>query len=400
MDKVSKPIPRFDTTSYRLDQEPLARLVQQRRTIRRQAAEDERAALAGREIEGDPFNILILNYTMKCPLACDYCCYGCSPKRTETMDKSFALDLVDQAAELGVFGQCGWTGGEPLIFYDEVLEITERMQERNLPFSMISSCYWAETREGADSVIADLARHGMAVFTATHDGSHENWVPQSYIRNAVEAALDRGVHVCLCASFYDDTLRLESMFPEFTGRLDVDFVNRVVLPDVGRAARRAITPQSYPNMATTIGAGACYKRIYHDLTVFWDGQAYPCCSIYNRATQGLSIGDLYEESLASVWDRLEGSLLYRMIKGEGFDALYDLLERIEPGLAATLPARADAVGPCHLCHLMFRDEDKARAIFDAVGRHERDQVMQLLRVVRNQAGAEAERGILMDALGN
>jgi hypothetical protein len=314
------------------------------------------------------------------------------------MAKAFALDLVDQAAELRVFGQCGWTGGEPLIFYDEVLEITARMQVHNLPFSMISSCYWAESKAAAERTIGDLARHGMAVFTATHDGSHENWVPQAYIRNAVEAALDAGVHVCLCASFYDDTLRLETLFPEFVGHPEVDFVNRVVLPDAGRTDRKKITPVSYPNLEPTSGAGACYKRIYHDLTVFWDGEAYPCCSIYNRATPGISLGNLYKEPLARIWDRLEGSLLYRMIKGEGFDALYDLLNQIDPALAATLPDPATAVGPCHLCNRIFRDPEHSRRIFDAIAQHEREEISRLLALVRHQGGEAAERAVLIESL--
>jgi hypothetical protein len=364
--------------------------------------EEQRSYIRQIPTEGDPFNILILNYTMKCPLACDYCCYSCSPKRTETMDKAFALDLVDQASELGVFGQCGWTGGEPLIYYDEVLEISARMQARNLPFSMISSCYWADSKASAERVIGDLAGLGMAVFTATHDGSHANWVPQGHIRNAVEAALDAGVHVCLCASFYDDSMRLEAMFPDLVGHPDVDFVNRVVLPDAGRTGRKSveITPASYPNLAPTVGAGACYKRIYHDLTVFWDGEAYPCCSIYNRATPGISLGNLYREPLSAVWDRLEGSLLYRLIKGEGFDALYALLQRLDPELAATLPDPGTAVGPCHLCNRIFRDPEQSRRIFDAVAAQEREEIRQMLSLVRRHSGEAAAEAVMRESLAS
>ena len=39
------------------------------------------AQALGTGVEADPFNIFILNYTMKCPLACDYCCYTCGPKQ-------------------------------------------------------------------------------------------------------------------------------------------------------------------------------------------------------------------------------------------------------------------------------------------------------------------------------
>lgn len=373
-----------------------ARVLPARRNTLRQDAATEAALRLGLDTEPDLFNILIFNYTMKCPLACNYCCYGCSPKRTETMDLKLALDLVDQAAALGVFQQCGFTGGEPLIFYDEIMTITERMRDHHLPFSMISSCYWASTPQEARRVIGDLSKRGMAVFTASHDPSHENWVPAAYVRHAVDAAMENNVHVCLCASFYDDTQRLENIFPEYVGR-GVDFVNRVVLPEVGFAAkRRGITPSSYPNAAPS--TGTCYKRVYHDMTVFWDGAVYPCCSVYNRETPRISIGNAYRDSLAELWDRLEGSLLYRVLKRSGFAELYKLVECYDPSLTALLPKASDFVGACHLCHTVFKNPVVADRIFQVVERYETDQIRAVLSHVASANGADTLRSVVEQAL--
>src|SRR5215203_5673235 len=80
---------------------------------RAQDAAAMRAMARGVELERDRQNVLVLNYTMTCPLACDFCCYASGPRRGETMDLNLALDLVDQAADLGVFGACSFTGGDP-----------------------------------------------------------------------------------------------------------------------------------------------------------------------------------------------------------------------------------------------------------------------------------------------
>lgn len=369
------------------------------RRNQRQKVDEAIAKLAGTNVETDMFNILVLNYTMRCPLSCDYCCYGCSPKRDETMSLDLALDLVDQAAELGVFTQCGFTGGEPLIFRDDVLKITERMQKRGLPFSMISSCYWASTRAEAESVIGDLARNGLAVFTATHDDSHGNWVPPEWIRHAVEAALSHGVHVCLTSSFYDDTKRLENIFPEYVG-LDVDYVNRVVLPNVGRTKKQQITPADYPN-ASAGAEGTCYKRIYHDITVFWDGEVYPCCSIYNRDTPRISVGNAYRDSLATMWDRAEGSLWLRAIKRGGFAELYELLRKLDPELASALPDPKRHVGPCDLCHSIFADAKLADRVFATIEQYETTRIRELLAAVRahnQQAGTSLVETVLKETM--
>jgi hypothetical protein len=393
-------IPVVDLESSRPNRELQAHATIRRRSLKQQEQDLLRATSAGIKPEPDLFNILILNYTMKCPLACDYCCYHCSPKRQETMDVELALDLVDQAAELGVFAQCGFTGGEALIFYDDVMRITERMQRRNLPFSMISSCYWAKTPQDARRVLGDLKAHGIDVFTATHDPSHENWVPIQYVRHAIDAALEHGVHVCLCSSFYDDTKRLEQIFPEYAGHPDIDIVNRIVLPDVGRASRRRIVKESYTNVDPMIGMGACYKRIYHDVTVFWDGEVYPCCSVYNRDTPALSLGNAYRQSLSELWDRVQGSLLLRTMKRDGFDELFRVLSHLDPELADGLPNPAKAVGACHLCHLTFRDPALAGRIHRAMEIHEREVIRTMLAEIVQSHGAKTAQRIITSTLEN
>lgn len=391
-------IPTVDRNALRPSLPLLPRGPLPQRSVRQQQHDLAAARLSGITPEPDLFNILILNYTMKCPLACDYCCYHCSPKRQETMDLRLALDLVDQGAELGVFRQCGFTGGEALIYYDDVMQLTARMQQRGMPFSMISSCYWATARAEARRVLGDLKRHGIDVFSATHDPSHENWVPVQYVRNAVEAALEFGVRVCLCSSFYDDSQRLEAIFPEYAGHPDIDIVNRVVLPDVGRSARRKITPASYANVDPVIGMGACYKRIYHDVTVFWDGEVYPCCSVYNRDTPALSLGNAYRDSLATLWDRVQGSLLLRTMKRAGFAELFALLKAHDPDLARDLPDPAQAVGACHLCHLTFRNPSLAGRIFAVMEQHERDTIRRMLARVADSNGEDASRRLIEETL--
>jgi MoaA/NifB/PqqE/SkfB family radical SAM enzyme len=56
-------------------------------------------------------DVLVLNYTLACPLSCDFCCYGCHPKRKEKMDLEAAKDLVSQAAQMDNFSSVGLTGG-------------------------------------------------------------------------------------------------------------------------------------------------------------------------------------------------------------------------------------------------------------------------------------------------
>ena len=154
-------LPIVDASRTGPDRPPPAWPAGPARTTQRQDYIATRARTRGYEIEPDLHNVLVLNYTMKCPLACDFCCFSCGPRRTETMELDLALDLVDQAARLGVFSEIGFTGGEPFAYYDEILRVSERIAQHGLPFSVISACEWATDVEEIDRKLRPLIDNGM-----------------------------------------------------------------------------------------------------------------------------------------------------------------------------------------------------------------------------------------------
>ncbi len=334
----------------------------------------ERATSRGIELDDNLHNVLVLNYTMTCPLACDFCCYASGPRRTETMDLELALDLVDQAADLGVFEACSFTGGDPFVYHDDMLLISARMAYHGLPFTAISACAWATDDATVDAMLQPLVDNGLSGFTASHDPSHEKWVPREHISRVVRRCLELGVDASISGTFYDDRLRLEAMFPEFA-RTDVTLAQRPVGPQVGRLRHRRLSRASYPN--TDFRGDTCYRRIYHDVTVFWDGEVYPCCSVYNRDTPGISYGNVYTASLRDIWHRIEGSLFLRTIKRHGFADLYSLIARLDPALAALLPDPGTTVGACHLCHQLMGDNDLSRRVHAVLDQEERRRLLRM-----------------------
>ena len=175
-------------------------------------------------------------------------------------------------------------------------------------------------------------------------------------------AAELGLRTSIYGTFYDDVTQLEDMFPDFAQDRSVALQARIVAPEVGRVRNRRPPPRSsFPH--TDFAAGdTCYKRVYHDVTVFWDGEVYPCCSVYNRQTPGISYGNVYRTPLWQIWDRIEGSLYLRTIKRSGFSELYDLLGRLDPELASELPDPDVAIGPCHLCHTLMSDTEVSRRV--------------------------------------
>jgi hypothetical protein len=319
--------------------------------------------------------VLVLNYTMACPLACDFCCYACGPRRTETMDLGLALDLVSQAADLGVFGACSFTGGDPFVYYDDMLVISARMAEHGLGFNVISACAWATDDAAVDAMLQPLIDNGLTGITASHDPSHERWVPRENVVRVVSGALRLGIRAGVFGTFYDGA-DVRDLFPEFAGVADVALESRPVGSGVGRLKH------AQPSGGALSGAGVrgdtCYRRVYHDVTVFWDGEVYPCCSVYNRATPGISYGNVYATPLRQIWQRIEGSLFLRIVKRSGFRDLYALLQRLDPTLAAALPDPASAAGACQLCNRLMSDDELSQRVHEVLAREEQRRVERLV----------------------
>ncbi len=282
------------------------------------------------------------------------------------MDKQVALDLIDQAADLGVFGEVAVTGGEPFAFYDDLVELSQRMALRSLPMHVITACAWATEDTDPAGVLGPLVANGLASLTVSHDPSHERWVSRDQVRRVVDAAVHLGLRVKIYGTFWDESSNLEQLFPEYTEAEEVALEGRLVGPQVGRRRKAAAQPSqaSHPNLQR---ADTCYRRVYHEVTVFWDGEVYPCCSVYNRETPGISYGNVFADSLGEIWNRIEGSTFLRMIKRRGYFELFAELEARAPDVWRSLPQPLAASGACHLCHLVMSDTERSaqiRAVFD------------------------------------
>jgi hypothetical protein len=337
--------------------------------------------------EGKETNVLVLNYTMACPLACDFCCYACHSGRTsQTMPLEKAISLVQQGAQLDVFSSIAFTGGEPLLFLNEIIKVSSVAQGFGLPITLATACHWASTPSAARGVINRLADVGLHRLNVSHDPSHAKFVPSTNVVNAVHAAVEREIPTYVVGTFYSASETLTNLVPELEGLPKVKLVNKFV-GKVGRAKKANITQASY-GLALALEDLCCYRRVYHDLVVFWDGKAYPCCSTFNRATPGISIGNAFDEGLRTLWSRTEGSLLLRTMKRQGFAELYKVIREMDEELYQQLPPVGQAVGPCSLCNGIFGRKELSARVKSAFEPVERAKVAHAVNVVKELIGEE------------
>ena len=279
-------------------------------------------------------DVLVLNYTMACPLQCDFCCYGCHPRRREKLDFHKAINLISEAAEMDVFSSVGFTGGEVFMFEDELISLSRHLKSKKMPFTVATAGHWASSYDKARELVDVLASNGLKRANISFDTSHAKFIPARFIVYAAKAFASLRIPVYVVGTFLDASQSLERLLPELVDQPQVRFFTKRVA-EVGRATKAHV---DYSDLDPSERATTCYRQIHHDIVVFWDGTVYPCCSTFNRATPGISVGNVYASSLKDLWARVEGSLLFRTLKREGFGALYKLLTKYDPGFASRLPS--------------------------------------------------------------
>lgn len=340
-------------------------------------------------------NVLVFNVTMQCPLRCDFCCYGCHPKREERMALDLALSLVDQAAELGVFSAAGFTGGEPMLWFDELLVVGAALQEVGLPFSVVSAAHWAEDPSEARRVVDALVDRGMYRLGMSTDPSHARFVPPAAVVNAARAAADRGIEIQVVGAFNDPEMTIERFVPDIVGLPNLR-VRTGYVAAAGRGAK--LRDRVDKDLGYVRERMRCYRPAYHDLVIFSDGAAYPCCSVYNRDAEGITLGNANTDSLRTLWERAEGQLLLRVLKRVGFGHLYDVIAELDPALRARLPELDTAGGPCLLCKKVFGDVELARDIRNAFVAYEQRTVDALLASLQDEFGPAEAANIVRSAI--
>lgn len=306
-------------------------------------------------------NVLVLNYTMTCPLSCSFCCYGCHPRRTEKMPLDRAKRLISEAAGIEAFSSVGFTGGEVFAYEDDLLELADHLATVGLPFTVATAGHWGRSKRHADDLAKALVRRGLRRANISYDTAHAEFIPAESVVNAALAMADQRIPVYVVGTFADPSQTVASLLPALTEHKGIKLINKRIAR-VGRAKK-----SDMPYMRNDNYSGTCYRRFYHELVVFWDGKAYPCCSTFNRSTKGLCIGNAFDEGLTAVWKKIDNWPLLSLLKRRGFGELYDIARKYKPELLEFLPPLDGYEGPCSLCNAVFaRDEirDGLEAIAD------------------------------------
>jgi MoaA/NifB/PqqE/SkfB family radical SAM enzyme len=232
----------------------------------------------------------------KCNAECSFCTNFSSPKGRKRLTDDDISNLIIEAKNSGI-KRIGFSGGEPFLFRETLLDACKLCKELNMHFVIATNCFWAKNREKTLATLAELKKLGLVKLQISYDEEHSRFVEAARIANTLEIAKTLKISTILNSVYISGGKRLSDIikvqnFPELV-------IDEQPVVNVGRALDSKIIVKSGRDaniLSPTLSN--CPKLL--QLTVNFDGEIYPCCSV-GGFSKHLSLGNIKDNKLGSAF---------------------------------------------------------------------------------------------------
>lgn len=285
-----------------------------------------------------------LIYTLACNASCGHCCFESHPRVQSKMKLEEAFHYIDQAFESSAFDKVGISGGEALLYEDEVVKIIEYASSLGFKTSLTTNGFWGKTPEDALHKLKSLKEKGLNELVLSTDEFHQPFVPYGYIENILTV----NERVQIPIKIYEILVKGSSMHPLQMKYSHYSWHKGACVP-MGRAREIPIE-----ELICGDYSGRCTDM--DKLTILPDGSCYPCCSPGIKGS-AMGFGSAYELSLDELLKAKENSIFLNIITWRGPKWLKEFGE----AKGCFLKNKQNKyVSMCHLCHEIAGDADFLR----------------------------------------
>lgn len=283
-----------------------------------------------------------------CPLQCDFCCSTREVVGPGRISRTMMTDCLVRFGREQAVQRFAFTGGDPFLYRADIAAAVRAARDCGVarPFQIVTSAYWAQDDGQVLSLLGELRALGLDKLGLSYDREHARWVSPGQIEMVCKAAEALSIAVSLTGTFWDRDDSVEKLLPDLVQRQAIHIINMPVAP-MGRArvqARMAKRP------AVPIEEKlSCGQPGHYSLSIYPDGEVYPCCSGGFQIEGRLSCGNVHRDPASRLLYAALTKFHVRLVKEFGWGLLYELVEREAPELASKLPRLEDAGGVCELC---------------------------------------------------
>jgi hypothetical protein len=271
---------------------------------------------------------LHLLMTYQCTFECDHCFVWGSPQQSGVMTLQDIRRILTQGQELGTVKSIYFEGGEPFLYYAVLVQAVREAVQMGFSVGVVSNAYWATSPEDAVEWLKPMA--GLIEdLSVSSDLFHYEEPISQQSRNAAAAAQLLGIPI--------GTISIaQPQSPDH-----VDAIGQIPTGDEATLMYRGRAAVSLASKAQPQTWETLVRCPYEDLRD--PGRLHVDPLGYLHICQGITIGNLFEESLDQIVARYDPDahpICGPLLSGGPVELVrrYNLVHRTE---------YADA---CHLCY--------------------------------------------------
>lgn len=135
---------------------------------------------------------LALMYSRRCNIACRHCGIESSPYVRGEMGLPAATRFIAEAASIPQFMKMTFTGGEPMLYQNEHIQLFELCAGLGLQTRMVTNGFWARDRQKGYSLLKRLKEAGLCELNFSADIFHLEFQKRETLHHAPTAQTSWG----------------------------------------------------------------------------------------------------------------------------------------------------------------------------------------------------------------
>lgn len=320
--------------------------------------------------------VLSLLLTLQCTAQCLHCGTMSSPRAKGKLPLEIAQRLIHEAKVLD-FDSVVFTGGEPTLYGEGLFELISLASEFDLPTRIVTNAHWALSSERADQMMRRLHSAGLLEINFSTGDEHAHFVSIENIVRAMRAALDVGIKVAVMVEIVEDrkiskdTILAHPLFLKLIPSEEASSISIVESPWMPLDENQI---SKYPS-GLAVNSGNISQRLGCDsvintTTVLGNGKIMACCGLGTRSIPELEVGNVYEDTIFEIRNRVENDFLKRWIRNEGPERILQWAAQKNP----TIVWEDQYAHRCQACKRIYTDP----LVRDEIEQHYEEKILDVL----------------------
>lgn len=292
------------------------------------------------------YDTLAFTLHRTCNASCSICCFSSDPDCKEKLNIKRIKEYIDEAKDIDQIKTISFTGGEPFLDYDNLIELVYYAYVANKRITVITNGFWATDYEKTFEMMYRLKQCGLKHLSLSHDLYHKEFIKTENIKNILKVAAKLNIPT---------SIAIAKMKNEEVGKIideigsDIYTASLKVGPclPIGRATNN-FSNEDFDRTLKSKDAKCMYGK---NLAVCYDGTIYPCCSQVVIET-GLGIGNFEDISLKDALKKLKNNALLYFLRNSNMDFYTNFAKE---KLKMEIPDYV--VNPCELCAILFKNDN-------------------------------------------